>query len=55
MSATQDARIRTLAALRWKVAIGLTAAMVVVYFGFIALIAYAKPLLATRVTSGKPP
>ena len=44
--------VRVLARARWKVAILLTATMVAVYFGFIALIAFAKPLLATRVAPG---
>ena len=54
MSSTQDheARLRTLAERRWRLAIGLTIAMVVIYFGFILLIAYNKPLLATRVVPG---
>jgi uncharacterized membrane protein (DUF485 family) len=45
-------RLRALAAARWRVAGSLTAAMVMVYFGFIALIAYDKPLLARRVAPG---
>ena len=46
------ARIRALAARRWRVAIALTMAMVLLYFGFIALIAFDRPLLARRVTEG---
>lgn len=45
-------RIRELARRRWRVAITLTIAMVVLYFGFIALIAFNKPLLARKVTEG---
>ena len=54
MSSTQEheARLRTLAQQRWRLAIGLTVAMMVIYFGFILLIAYNKPLLATRVVPG---
>jgi len=37
---------------RWRVAIVLTAAMVVIYFGFIALIAYDKPLMSALITDG---
>lgn len=48
----QHQRLRALAALRWKVTISLTAAIVAIYFGFIALIAYNKPLLARRVAPG---
>ncbi len=44
--------LRALARTRWRVAISLTALMVVVYFGFILLIAYAKPLMATLVVPG---
>ena len=44
--------IRALARARWKVAILLTAIMIAMYFGFIALIAFNKPLLATRITPG---
>ena len=44
--------LEALAAARWRVAIGLTIAMMVVYFGFILLVAFDKPLLGTVVTSG---
>jgi uncharacterized membrane protein (DUF485 family) len=44
--------LRRLDAARWRVAIGLTAAMMTLYFGFILLIAYNKPLLAMTVTPG---
>lgn len=37
---------------RWRIAIGLTIAMMVLYFGFILLVAYAKPLLASIVVPG---
>ena len=40
--------LRTLDSARWRVAVRLTIAMMVVYFGFILLVAYDKPLL-TRV------
>jgi uncharacterized membrane protein (DUF485 family) len=45
-------RLAVVAARRWRVAIGLTAAMVTLYFGFILLIAYAKPVLARRIAPG---
>jgi uncharacterized membrane protein (DUF485 family) len=48
----RDARLARLAAARTRMAGGLTAAVVVVYFGFILLIAYAKPLLATQLRPG---
>jgi uncharacterized membrane protein (DUF485 family) len=44
--------IRELARRRWRVAITLTIAMVFLYFGFIALIAFNKQLLARKVTDG---
>ena len=44
--------LRALDAARWRIAIGLTVAMTVIYVGFILLIAYAKPLLATPVVPG---
>ena len=48
----REARLRALAAARWRIAITLTAAMVAVYFGFIALIAFDKPLLARLLAPG---
>jgi uncharacterized membrane protein (DUF485 family) len=44
--------VDSLAAARWRIAIGLTVAMMVVYFGFILLIAFDKPLLGTAVAPG---
>ena len=44
--------MRALAAQRWRIALTLTAVMIVMYFGFIALIAYDRPLLATLLTPG---
>lgn len=51
MADSQEA-VRVLSRARWRIAILLTAVMIAVYFGFIALIAFDKPLLARRVTSG---
>ena len=48
----RDAKLSRLAAARARVAGALTSAVVVVYFGFIGLIAYAKPLLATKLRPG---
>lgn len=50
--ADSDDAVRTLARARWRIAILLTTIMIATYFGFIALIAFDKPLLARRVTSG---
>lgn len=45
-------KLRAVDAARWRIALTLTTAMTAIYVGFILLIAYAKPLLATRVTEG---
>jgi uncharacterized membrane protein (DUF485 family) len=45
-------QLRALNAARWRIAITLTIAMTAIYIGFILLIAYAKPLLATPITQG---
>jgi uncharacterized membrane protein (DUF485 family) len=45
-------RLTALGTARWKIAGTLTAAMMLVYYGFIALIAYDKPLLARMVAPG---
>jgi uncharacterized membrane protein (DUF485 family) len=50
--AADDERLQNLAARRWRIALTLTAVMVVIYFGFIALIAYDRPVLARLVTPG---
>jgi uncharacterized membrane protein (DUF485 family) len=44
--------IRELDAARWRVALALTAVMVVLYFGFVLLVAYGRPLLAVQVVPG---
>jgi uncharacterized membrane protein (DUF485 family) len=47
-----EARLQALAHRRWTMALTLTLTMIVVYFGFILLIAYDKQLLAIEVTPG---
>ena len=47
-----EQRIRELHRARWRVALALTSAVIVVYFGFILLIAYRRDLLATRLAPG---
>ena len=47
-----DHRFRSLAASRWRIAISLTAVMVAIYFGFILLIAYNKPLMGRLLMRG---
>ena len=44
--------LRLLAAARWRVSILLTAAMMAIYFGFILLVAYNKPLLRSTLAPG---
>lgn len=41
-----------LTAHRWRIAIALTAAMTLVYFGFMLLVAYAKHWLGSEVAPG---
>ena len=45
-------QFRTLAETRWRIAIGLTALMIAIYFGFILLIAYDKALMGRLITRG---
>jgi uncharacterized membrane protein (DUF485 family) len=47
-----DHQFKSLAAARWRIAITLTVVMVTIYFGFILLIAYDKPLMGRLVTRG---
>ena len=49
---THASQVEALAAERWRIAVALTAAMVVLYFGFVALIAYRPDVLARRVSPG---
>jgi uncharacterized membrane protein (DUF485 family) len=44
--------LRDLDAARWRVALTLTGAMVLLYFGFILLVAYGRELLAVQVVPG---
>lgn len=47
-----ELRLRELHRARWRVAIGLTAGVVVIYFGFILLIAYRRDVLARLIVPG---
>jgi uncharacterized membrane protein (DUF485 family) len=47
-----SSELHTLSAQRSRVAVSLTIAMVVVYFGFIALVAFGRGFLATLITPG---
>ena len=44
--------IRALARARWRVAIGLSTVVFVLYFGFIFAVAFAKEAIATQVLPG---
>ena len=44
--------LRELDAARWRVALTLTAAMVLLYFGFVLLVAYGRAVLAVQVVPG---
>ena len=52
MSSDRDTELRALGAARWRVALALTGAMIALYFGFISLIAFAKPVLARQLAPG---
>ena len=45
-------RLEALSLAQWRLALLLTAAMMAIYFGFILLVAFAKPFLATLVMPG---
>ena len=47
-----ESSLEAVAAARWRIALSLTIAMMVVYFGFILLVAFNKPLLGTLVADG---
>ena len=47
-----DSPLQDVARRRWRVAITLTFAMVALYFGFILLVAYNKPLLGRLIIPG---
>jgi len=44
--------LEALARAQWRLALGLTAAMMAIYFGFTLLVAWAKPLLAAQIVPG---
>nr|WP_240488869.1 DUF485 domain-containing protein [Labilithrix luteola] len=48
---SEDA-LERLAGRRWRIALALTGAMLATYFGFVLLVAYDKPLLATLLAPG---
>lgn len=44
--------LEALAAQRWRIALQLTFAMMIIYFGFILLVAYAKKGMGTQLVPG---
>jgi uncharacterized membrane protein (DUF485 family) len=44
--------LEAVSAARWRIAISLTIAMMVAYFGFILLVAFNKPLLGRLIVPG---
>lgn len=52
MSLAGESEFLAVARARRRVALGLTVAMMVIYFGFIGLIAWNKPLLGTELIPG---
>ena len=44
--------LEAVSAARWRIALSLTIAMMVVYFGFILLVAFDKPLLGRIIAPG---
>ena len=47
-----ESRLRVLDQARWRMALALTSGMVLLYFGFIALVAFGRSLLAIQVIPG---
>lgn len=47
-----DTALRELARARWRMAISLSAVMIVLYFGFILLIAFNKPAMGALIVPG---
>lgn len=45
-------RLEALSAAQWRLALLLTVAMMAIYFGFVLLVAFAKPLLGTLLLPG---
>jgi uncharacterized membrane protein (DUF485 family) len=51
-SDTTPQTLEAVSAARWRIALALTIAMMVVYFGFILLVAFDKPLLGRLIAPG---
>ena len=53
MDREEIARHRAVMARRWRIGATLTALMMLAYFGFIALVAFAKPTAGTLIGDGR--
>lgn len=49
---TSHRTLESVAAARWRIAVGLSIAMMVVYFGFVLLVAFNRELLAVLLLPG---
>ena len=49
---TDSSMLQRLDRARWRIVLALTGAMVLLYFGFLALVAYGRTILAIRVLPG---
>jgi len=52
LTTAQQHALAALSAARWRIAILLTVAMMALYFGFILLVAFDKPLLGRELAPG---
>jgi uncharacterized membrane protein (DUF485 family) len=52
MNEERSRALEALAARRWRIAMALTATMLVTYFGFVLLVAYDKPLMGQILAPG---
>jgi uncharacterized membrane protein (DUF485 family) len=51
MQEDMEAKLHAVAARRWRIAIWLSVLMLAIYYGFILLVAFNKPLLGTILVS----
>ncbi len=48
----REEKLESLTRRRWRVALALTAAMTIIYFGFMLLVAYEKEWLGSQIVPG---
>lgn len=53
MTTDGEEALRKLVARRWRVGAVLTAVMMAAYFGFVLLVAFAKPFVGTLIAGGR--